>query len=64
MNKKDAKKLADQARAQGWTIQPTKNGHEWWLAPNGERILKSGSASDHRALKNHLALIRRAGFAA
>jgi hypothetical protein len=51
------------ALALGWRILPLKSGHERWLSPDGKtQVLVSGTPSDHRAMKNALADLRRAGL--
>jgi hypothetical protein len=61
--KKDFKGLRKAALAAGWRIEATagKKGHEWWIAPNGARILTSPDPSDHNGIKNHIARMRRLG---
>jgi hypothetical protein len=61
--KKDWKDLRKQAEQQGWRIERTCSDHFKWYSPNGNDIVVSGlSCSDHRAMKNHIAMMRRAGF--
>ena len=59
---KEIRVLARTAIAQGWRVMPTRGGHWRWLAPTGEQIISSASASDHRAVANLLSRLRRAGF--
>jgi hypothetical protein len=61
--KKDWEKLRKQAEDQGWRVIATNKRHYRWLAPDGKTTVVSGSTcSDHRGIKNQLALMRRAGF--
>jgi hypothetical protein len=63
--KKNLAALERSAIAQGWTIQHTsgsKSNRTWWISPTGERILASDSMTEHRAIANHLARLRRAGY--
>jgi hypothetical protein len=55
-----------EARRQGWRVEQTgkSSRHLKWYSPDGKAVIVSSSTpSDHRAIKNHLALLRRAGFA-
>ncbi len=55
------KELVRKARDQGWTVE--KNKHLKWYAPDGQTLIITGfTESDHRALANTLARLRRAGF--
>lgn len=62
---KDLAHLMDRARKQGWIIATTRNGHISWRSPSGETIF-SGTTTHRRgcSLKNHLAMMKRAGFRA
>lgn len=61
--KKEWKELCKRAKQQGWRIEHTCNGHTKWLSPNGADIVVSGNTvSDRRGIKNHVAMLRRAGF--
>lgn len=61
--KKDFKKVLDQATKQGWRVEQTKGGHWRLYAPDGEHIVHAASTpSDHRALANTIAQMRRYGF--
>lgn len=57
----DFRELAQEARAQGWRVEETR-GHLKWLGPNGGVVISSSTPSDRRAIKNHVALLRRWGF--
>ena len=60
---KAMKKLTKQAEAQGWRVEPTRNGHIRFLAPDGKTIvIWASTPSDHRAWKNGLSQMKRAGF--
>lgn len=61
--KKDLKKIVQAAEKQGWRVKMTKNGHWSFYAPDGENIVHAGGTpSDHRALDNLVAQLRRYGF--
>jgi len=51
-----------QARAQGWTVEPTRNGHLWWRRPDGMATVTGVRLGDARALWNARAQLRRAGL--
>jgi hypothetical protein len=58
----DWTKLQKDAEAQGWTIEQTRRRLKW-RAPDGKGLVVSSlSPSDHRALKNHISLLRRNGY--
>lgn len=57
------KDLITEAEAQGWRVERTRNGHITFLSPDGQhRIVCGGTESDHRAVRNTRARIRRAGL--
>jgi len=58
----DMRSLRKKALDQGWRIEPTRNGHERWLSPSGGTVVMSGTPSDHRALRNAVADLKRAGL--
>lgn len=61
--KKEWKELRRMAERQGWRVERTNSDHFKWFSPNGEDIIVSGlTVSDHRGIKNHITLMRRAGF--
>ena len=49
-------------RRHGWTIGHTKRGHLRFIAPDGRKVFAPGSPSDHRAVKNMVAFLRREGL--
>ena len=59
---KEARAIVREAEAQGFTVKEKKNG--WMLlTPNGQgAVMIHKTPSDHRALKNELARLRRYGF--
>lgn len=60
---KDLKKLRKQLEEQGARIEEKKNG--WMIYPPnpaGTPVMIHLTASDHRAIKNATALLRRSGF--
>lgn len=58
---KDFRALAREAIAQGWEVLASGR-HLKWVSPDGKPIFSARTPSDHRAVRNHLALMRRAGF--
>lgn len=57
------KDLIELAREQGWTVESTKKGHITFLSPDGRhRIVCGSTESDHRAVRNTRARLRRAGL--
>jgi predicted RNA binding protein YcfA (HicA-like mRNA interferase family) len=61
--KKDLKKILREAERQGWQVRQTKNGHWQAFSPDGAGIVTTGGTpSDHKALKNFVAQLRRYGF--
>jgi hypothetical protein len=58
----DYKRIAKQARAQGWTIGPTRNGHLIWRSPRGVKVYTPSTPSDHRSLPNVIRKLRHAGL--
>ena len=58
--KHDLKQVLRQAEAQGWRVQPTRGGHWKLTHPGGGIVVTSSSPSDHRALANVRAQLRRA----
>lgn len=60
---KDTKQLAKRLRAAGWTVEDRKGGHLVAKSPDGRHmVVMSKTPSDHRALANTLAQLRRAGY--
>jgi hypothetical protein len=59
---REARALVQEAEAQGFTVKEKKNG--WMLlTPNGQgAVMIHKTPSDHRALRNELARLRRYGF--
>ena len=58
----DQRKVREFAEDQGWTI--VQGGkHMKWISPTGETFIQAVTASDHRAWRNHLARLRKAGLA-
>jgi hypothetical protein len=60
--KQEAEKLVRLAEKQGFKVKEKKSG--WMvLTPNGQgAVMIHKTPSDHRALKNELARLRRYGF--
>lgn len=59
---KDMKKLIKAAEAQGFTVELSAKGHP--VFRKSERVVATGSgtSSDHRAIKNLIGQLRKAGF--
>jgi hypothetical protein len=61
--KKELKEIVREAERQDWRVETTKKGHLRFYAPDGETLVTSGGTpSDHRALANLIARLRRHGF--
>ena len=58
--KHDLKQVLRQAQAHGWRVQPTRGGHWRLRHPGGGIVVTSSTPSDHRALANFKAQLRRA----
>lgn len=52
--------LLAKAETDGWSIEETKRSHIQLKGPNGALIHTGGTPSDHRAVRNLRAQIRRA----
>lgn len=62
MDNKEYPKVRKEAERQGWKVKPTRKG-EMLLAPDGVTSVQwHHTPSDHRALDNMVAKMRRAGF--
>lgn len=60
----DLKRLIRFARKEGWEVERTRGGHLAFKPPGGGRpIVTSNTPSDTRAVKNHIARLRKAGLA-
>lgn len=57
---KDLRKLLDRAAREGWVSVHTKGGHLCLIHTNGARVYAASTPSDHRALRNLEADMRRA----
>lgn len=53
--------VAKDAAAQGWSIVQGRK-HLKWLSPDGATVFTSLSPSCHRALRNHISIMRRHGY--
>lgn len=62
-NTNDLAALRKTATAQGWRIVETRKG-ETWYPPETDLpgVTVHGSESDHRALRNTIARLRRSGL--
>lgn len=54
--------LARRAVAQGWTVEPTANGHPRFISPSGEVTTGAGTASEYRGEANLKSRLRRLGL--
>lgn len=60
---KDFTKLIRQLRKNGYVVEMRKGGHYAVMARDGQRLVTlPASTSDHRAIKNARALLRRNGI--
>lgn len=62
---KDWKKVVREAARQGWTIEFGRRGQLKLIPPDPAKqiVVLHGSLSDHRSIKNAIAVMRRQGFA-
>ena len=59
---KDTKRVAKAAERQGFEVATTTKGHVVFTLDGVVVATASGTPSDHRALKNLIAQLRRSGF--
>lgn len=59
--KREVTRLLAQCREAGCTVRQTKSGHWQVLVPGGPIVVTGSTPSDHRAIKNFCAALRRAG---
>ena len=59
--RKNMKAILKAAESNGCTVVATRNGHYKIMVKGGGIVHTSGTPSDHRALRNTIAQIRRAG---
>lgn len=63
MATKEVRKLVKALREQGWRVEETRKGHFQAFAPSGVGIVTiPGTPSDHRAMRNVMADLRRFGY--
>lgn len=62
LGKLDLPRCISIARDQGWDVALTKNNHWRFKSPKGPVVFTSSTASDWRAIRNHVARLRRAGL--
>lgn len=58
----DHKPIVEHARAHGWELTRTRGGHLRLRSPHGATVLFGCSPSDHRAVRNLRADLRRNGL--
>ena len=56
---RDLRRIVRDAEARGWTCDLTRKGHLKLRHPSGAIVIAAWSPSDHRALKNLEARLRR-----
>lgn len=61
---KEFKELKSEAERQGWRVEPTKSGHWNFYPPDPTQgiVNHAGTPSDHRAMKNTISRLKRAGL--
>lgn len=60
---RDFQNLIDDLKRQSWIVERTSRGHFQFKAPDGKGLVTAGgSFGDHRAIKNLVSQLRRAGF--
>jgi predicted RNA binding protein YcfA (HicA-like mRNA interferase family) len=60
--RKEMQQIVKVARAQGWEVTPTRNGHLRFRSPDGAMIFGPSTPSEYRGVKNKIADLRRAGL--
>ena len=62
--KKELKKMMKQAVAQGWKVEPTRNGHTKWIPADKSQdmVIAASTPSDFRSWKNLTAQLKRSGL--
>jgi hypothetical protein len=59
----DIEQIIKAAKAQGWRVDYTTKNHPRFWPPDGSAPETfSGTPSDQRSIRNHLAALRRHGF--
>ena len=59
---KDVVKLIKMAKQQGWRVEPTKNGHYKFFAPDGTIVVAGSTPSENRGFKNLKSRLRARGL--
>lgn len=61
---KDWRRVVREATRQGWTIEFARRGHLKLIPPDPSKqiVVIHATPSDHRAIKNVIAVMRRTGF--
>lgn len=60
--KKDLIPLIRHAKKHGWMVEYTGSQHLRWQSPTGAFVFSGNTVSDHRAVHNIRARLRRAGL--
>ena len=61
-SKSDFRDMIKTAEKAGWTVERSRSGHLKWKSPTGGVVFSASTPSDHRAIKNHVSLMRKAGL--
>jgi predicted RNA binding protein YcfA (HicA-like mRNA interferase family) len=61
MASKDIRQLSRQLRHQGWRVTATNGDHLRFEGPEGQLVFGPATPSDHRAIRNLVAKLRREG---
>lgn len=61
-SKNDFRDMIKAAERAGWTVERRHGGHLKWKSPTGAVVFSASTPSDHRAIKNHMSLLRKAGL--
>lgn len=60
---RDFQELKKDLERQNWRVDRTNRGHYQFFAPDGKgKVTGGGSYGDHRAIKNLVSQLRKAGF--
>lgn len=59
---RDLRKIAREARSQGWQVEMTRKSHVKFVPPEGPIVIGAGTPSDNRGRLNLLTRLRRQGL--
>lgn len=59
---RDWQSLVEAAQGAGWSVAKTRGNHVKWVSPTGAVVFSASTPSDHRAIYNIRAQLRRHGL--